>query len=425
MHIVITGATGYIGAWLLKGALARGWSVTVLGRTAGAASQHVRHVRWSLGEEPPAIAFQAFDAAGPARAVLHLAHDWTGGAGDSDDINPQATERLLVAARDAGADRFVFASTASARPDALNRYGRVKARIEALLTRPGELAARIGMVYGGPKKAMWGTLCRIATLAPVIPMISPHREVQPVHIDDLCEGLLRMAELDQPGRKIYPLADAVPVTFGGFLKLVAAKVYGRPLAVVPLPLSLVLVALDVLSRIPFLPKVDKERVYGLAGITYVPSADALAELGLSLRPLADGLAAEMPMRRMLLAEAACLLAYVAGRRPSAGMMRRYVRAVLQSGDRMPLALPGPVLRLPALMRLLDPLAVTGNKAVERARLRLHMAALLADTERPAQGGCYDYEGQGRSAALVGLVRTAAVEGMSMPIRLLATRLWWR
>ena len=62
----------------------------------------------------------------------------------------------------------IFISSQSARRDALNLYGRMKWQIEQQIGDATSL--RVGLVYGGPRKAMYGLLCRIATL-PVLPMM--------------------------------------------------------------------------------------------------------------------------------------------------------------------------------------------------------------------------------------------------------------
>src|SRR5690242_1468452 len=94
-------------------AQADGHLVTVLGRGAS-------DLRWSLGEPVDARAFAGIDA------VIHLAHSWAADAEGRAGLNGDASEALAHAALAAGVPRFVFASTNSARAEALNAYGREK-----------------------------------------------------------------------------------------------------------------------------------------------------------------------------------------------------------------------------------------------------------------------------------------------------------
>ncbi len=289
-HVLITGGNGYIGMQLVALALDKGYFVTILGRSPeGLEASALRSFPWRLGDTVPFEAFISGDGHPPVDAVIHLAHQWNADRPEADDENVVGTERLLHAVRAAGIGRFVFASSVSARADALNRYGRVKARITEMLSRPGEAAARIGLVYGGPPAGMWGTLCRLVTIAPVIPMVDAHKGTQPIHLNDLCVGLIRMASVPSLSRKVYGLAAPVPIAFGAFLKILARERYGRALFVVPVPGRFALLLADLSASIPFGPAVDRERVLGLMGLPTIETAADLEDLGISLRPLVTGL----------------------------------------------------------------------------------------------------------------------------------------
>ena len=376
-RLVVTGASGYIGTRLVERARHRGCDVVVLGsRPAG---QNLEATPWRLGEAPPLTAFAG------ATAVVHLAHDWSKDSSDSSGLgnpNLSGAEILVRAARDAGAPRIVFASTTSARPEALNAYGRTKYATEMRLTsQPGSegrvYCARIGLVYGGPERAQYGLMSRLATL-PVLPMIGLDREVQPIHLDEVCDGLLALA-LDPPaGRQTVVLAGPTPVTFGAWLRTLRRGQRGRGLWLVPVPIGIALRACDWTRRIPFLPTVDRERVLGLAGAVPMPSAGDLAALGLSLHDPARALMRCRAARRRLLAECAAMLRYVGDVR-SAGATIRLARAVSHD-PAFRRALPSPMVRWPGLLRLIEPVRPSMRHSLSR---RLHLAAMVAEA-MPAQ-----------------------------------------
>jgi len=412
-HLLVTGGSGYIGTALVEAALAGGTAVTVLGRHDLAARRRRRQIRWGLGEPVPDAAF-ATDGDFPAvDAIVHLAHDWTDDREDEANGNIAGTGLLLEAARRHGA-RLVFASSVSAWSGALNRYGRIKYRIEGMLRGPGETAARIGMVYGGPARAQWGMLCRITGLGPLLPMLETARPVQPIHLDDLCSGLLRLAAREAGGRAVWGLAASRPIPFGAVLAAIARHRHGKRLIVIDIPLGAALAAVTLAAKIPGLPRIDRERVLGLAGLPVIDTADSLAELGLTLRSLEDGLGpTPAEDRRALLNEGWALLRYVLGREPPAWATRRYVRALAAEGRTRPLPLAAAVRRWPPLLRALEPLEDSPLTQ------RLYLATLIAEAGPAASMVFHDHAGRPLPALLASLAATAAIEALCLPLRLLA------
>lgn len=410
-HILVTGASGYIGARLVELALERGSWVTVLGRSSipvwMRSSQFVRLMPWRLGDPLPEGAFDPSGSFPAVDAVIHAAHQWV--AGDSDP-NILGSRTLILAAR-ARSLRLVFCSSISARTGALNHYGRVKRAIELLLEGPKEIAARIGLVYGGPRRGQWGTLVNLVVAAPVVPMVASEAPVQPIHRDDLCKALLRLADRDGLSMPMYALADSSPIPFRDFLRLMARQLFDKRLRVIHVPVAPVLMLIDVINRMRLLPHVDRERVLGLAGLLTVPSADALAELGITLRPLAEGLAAEARHRRDLIAEAKILLRYVGGAVPGSFPVRTYVRAVERQPRSQPLAIPLLAKRYAGLFSVFEPINKTGLPAE-----RLYLASLVSDAIGPRVVSTYPYDRDGFLRAVLSLVAVTLREGMLLPLR---------
>lgn len=237
-HLLVTGASGYIGRRIVLLAERRQIPTTVLGRRGPPGS--ARLVPWQLGEIVPPSAFEPAERFGPVTCVIHLAHDWTADAGHAGDrVNVEGTQRLLTAARLAGVQRILIASSQSAAPSAKNAYGHAKYRIEALLQPPREIAVRMGFVYGGDWGGPAGTLLRLAKTLPFFPVVAPAAPLRPIHIDDAARGLLMLATAQAvpPPR---PTLAGPPASFLEFSRAVSvATGTGWP---VPCPLP------DGLSR---------------------------------------------------------------------------------------------------------------------------------------------------------------------------------
>jgi nucleoside-diphosphate-sugar epimerase len=409
-RLVVTGASGYIGARLVERARQRGHEVVVLGSPPPGSD--VTAVPWRLGEVPRLTAFLG------ATAVVHLAHDWASdrlhGTG-AENANLTGAVILADTARGGGLSRFIFASTTSARPEALNAYGKIKLAIEERLKSlpwsDGRIfCARIGLVYGGPERAQFGLMAKLAGL-PVLPMIGLDREVQPIHVDEVCEALVTLAVDPPAGRQTVVVASPAPVTFGGWLRMLRRARHGRGMLLVPVPIALALAGCDLSKRVPFLPTVERERVLGLAGAAAMPSAGDLAALGVWLRDPFRALMASRPTRRRLIAESAALLRYVTGARVrSPGAIIRLARAMRRDPAFLR-ALPSMAVRWPALLRFVEPM-----RPAMRHRLcrRLHLAAMVAES-LPA-------EPKRRAPWWIAVGWQLALEVVATPFRLVFGRL---
>ncbi len=364
---------------------------------------------WALGDALPPAAIDS--AVPPSRqALIHLAHDWSDARPGLAEgtLNLEGTRALLVSYRANGPGRFVFVSSQSARADAANVYGRVKWRIEQLLAGNGEVAARVGLVYGGPQRAMYGLLCTLTARLPVLPMIDPWREVQPIHLDEVCEGLLRLAA--GTGGGWVGLASPTGLPFGSFLRALARELHGRPLPILPIPLRFALLACDVLARLPLGPKPDPERILGLAGTRPMNCEAHLRALDLTVAPLAARLRLEPASRRAVLAEGNALLTYVLRARPGRALLARYARAVGGAG---PLPLSGLLHRMPRLIRLVEPFAA-GSQLSQRLGLALTLAEASPEGERALARGS-------KTARLCLLACDLALDAVLLPFRLVAGR----
>jgi nucleoside-diphosphate-sugar epimerase len=412
-HLIITGGTGYIGKCLVQHAIAAGIKVTLLARTNAEQPLEANFIRWNLGD---ALPFQAMKCDPQSTALIHLAHDWGNSPSKQTpkvNLNLTATKILLDSCRALGVARFVFVSSVSARNHAPNIYGRVKWETEQLLEGEDVVSARVGLVYGGPCKGMYGLLNKLARL-PMVPMVSPSQLVQPIHMDELCSGLILLANSECFGWK--GLANPVPITFGNVLKNLARIGYGKRLVVLPIPLSLALFGCYLTRFIPVVPVIDKERVLGLAGTKVLPTHDDIEELGLTIKLLERGLNQSSVGTKGLLREGNVLLRYLLGKRPSYSLLQRYVKAVrLISCENEPLGLPSIVIGYPALLRLIEPI----NSEHPLAK-RIAIAGALAEA---SLNGFYTFQPRyenvrGRAYLLMRLAVSICIDICIRPIRIL-------
>jgi UDP-glucose 4-epimerase len=245
---LITGGAGFIGANLVPKLLARGERVRVLDSlVTGDAARLPAEVELVEGDvrDPDALA----RAAAGAGAVIHLAA--AGSVAESVqnplpnfEVNARGTLYTLQAAADAGAERFVFASTGGALigdarppvdegsvPRPISPYGASKLAGEGYCHAfrgsygLNTIALRFANVYGPHSERKKGALTAFIKRALRGEPLEIYGDGEAtrdfIHVDDLCAGILTAHERRDVGG-VFHLASERETTIGELAGLVLA-----------------------------------------------------------------------------------------------------------------------------------------------------------------------------------------------------------
>lgn len=407
--LLITGASGYVGRRLSAMALQRGHRVRAAVREGSTAPGGVETRHFDLaGDEDLTELLRGVDR------IVHLAAILDGGnrrAGLDEELNVRGSRRLLEAARRSGVRRFVFLSSQSASADSPTDYGRSKAAIEAMLERDGECAVRTGLVSGGAPRGLYGALCRITRRLPWIPMLRGSAPIYPLHIDDLCAGLLSIVEQRTAPTRLLRICADRPMRFDAYVRLIGLARNGRRVRLLPIPSPAVAALAAGAAALSLISPGTKERILGLLALrpmdceTIPTPAEAPTPIDLPRRLMAEGL------RRRLLIEGRVLTRYLGCGSP--GMLRRYARAVELECDREPLRLPAAWLRTRPLLALVEPISHEGRWA-----RRLSIATRVVETVPASAGIFHRYEAGSRLGTLLRLGWIVALEALRRPLRAL-------
>lgn len=421
-RLLITGATGYIGKHLVQTALSGGCEVTVLVRRRLQIFDRpgILAFEYDLKSPPPAEAFIGI------HAVIHLAVITDPGVLDSQEIELEAACSLLGTSRQAGVSNFIFVSSQSTRPDAPTLYGQTKWCIEEEVRRQGGTVVRPGLVVGGRREeALFGKLCHLAKTFPVLPAFFPSPQVQPIHVEDLCEGLLTLASGSTPPLPIFYLAQRKSISITKFLKTLAWERYRQYRLAVPIPLALLRWFARIKKHVSILPGIDLERINGLLALPKMDTDESLRNLNLELRCLVAGLN-PVGNRRRILEEGNAFVCYIAEIPSGSFILRHYVRAVEALRGGKSLGLRYLFLKHPSTLRLVDPKRpVWILRDDDRKDLTWHMNTLVAFLETsPRNVRLFNlFEPIGFFSAVISLAFDAIKEiffiSLSLVLRLLA------
>lgn len=201
---------------------------------------------------------------------------------------------VIAALRRASVSRAVFVSTTAIFTRLPAPSKRVRVAAEEAVTESGLdwTIVRPTMIYGAPGDRNMERLLAAIRRWPILPVPGRgERLIQPVHVEDLADGIV--ATLDAPAaiRRSYDLSGREPLTFARTIE-VAAAAMGRSVRLARIPLAPVCGVLGFVERLGITPPVKREQVLRLAEDKAFSHAQAATDLEYAPRSYEDGIAEE-------------------------------------------------------------------------------------------------------------------------------------
>lgn len=223
MNIVLFGGSGFIGRRTVKLLRRRGHRVDVPSR--GEADY------LGLDEHRLAVLLEGADAV--INAVGIMSHNRE----KLETVHHTAPKMIAAAARLAGVPAFIQLSALGARPDYATAFLGSKGRGDEELLQSG-LNVRIARpsVVFGRGGASCELFIRLARL-PVLPLPEGgYYRLQPVHADDVAEGLCYMAEQPAAVPAVVEMTGSRACSLAEYLNLLRANIHGKcPAKILRLP----------------------------------------------------------------------------------------------------------------------------------------------------------------------------------------------
>jgi NAD dependent epimerase/dehydratase family enzyme len=260
LHIIITGASGFIGEALLKYFWLKGYELTALVRTIPNEELiGVKYVLYDMAKEiDKSVSFQN-------AVIIHCAYSKQNES-LTFDINQRAAQNLLQKVKREQAKHCVFFSSFSATSASESYYATQKNKLEKLFQLANTCIVRPGLVVGNGG-LFFSTLQFIKRFG-VLPLMGGGSQlVHYVGIKDVVKAIEEIIVQSRLG--CFYLNHPLPLNYKTFYKTVAKKINKR-LLLVPVPLWLIKLLLYLYAYLPN-ASITKDNIKGL---NQVPTPDA-------------------------------------------------------------------------------------------------------------------------------------------------------
>lgn len=238
--ILVTGATGFIGAEILRRASRRGWRVRGLARRPERAEPLGRLPNVELFRGDISRPDELDEALKGVAAVIHLVGIILETKSQTfEDVHVTGTRNVVEATRRAGISRYVHTSALGieAGQDVTDYY-RTKWRAEAIVRDAGldSTIFRPSLVFGRDDD-FFNRFARILRWSPVVPLPSGGRtRFQPVWIGDVAECFLQAARMERTPEPVYDVAGPEVVTLKEIVR-VLMEITGRRRPILSMPVA--------------------------------------------------------------------------------------------------------------------------------------------------------------------------------------------
>lgn len=269
MRAIVTGGAGFIGSHLIQSLVERGDDVVCLERP-GASDRWLRDLPIRFRDCGLTDAATLAREVAGADVIFHLAAlTQARRRAEYYEVNTEGTARLLQAAARAapGAPRFVFMSSLAAAgpcrngerldpltvPFPLSHYGHSKLLAEAVVhawaDRVPASILRFPAVYGPRERAVL-KLFQMVRRGVALTIGDWEREVSLIYVRDVIAALLAAGDEPRSCGRTYCVTHPVPVTWRGFVDVIARVLQRAPvrIAVPPAVAQLIAVGAEVGAR---------------------------------------------------------------------------------------------------------------------------------------------------------------------------------
>ncbi len=262
MHVFLTGASGFVGAYILRELLKQGHTARCLLRDPSvelAATDGVEKVKGDV-TNPKSLTglLRGCDA------VIHLVGiiDEKPSKGITfEAIHYEGTKNIVNEAVDSGIGRYVQMSANGARADGVSAYQVTKWKAEQYVERAGFdhwCILRPSLVFGKPGPNDEEFASRLATTLikpfPILPVFGDGTyAMQPISVEEVAAAFVQALTLEKANGQSYGVAGKEKVAYLSILDRITEGMGLKPKPKLPQPIWLVRPAVHTLGKWGLLP----------------------------------------------------------------------------------------------------------------------------------------------------------------------------
>ena len=282
MKVFLTGATGFVGSYVLPALLERDHRVRCLVRSPDRAlaemGERVEQVEGDI-TEPETLR----EAVRGCEAVVHLVgiiEEKPSKGVTFEDVHDRGTRNVVRAAQEEKIGRFVHMSANGARPDGVSRYQTTKWRGEEHVRTSGFdrwTIFRPSVVFGDPGPDNPEFVTRLAdTLVrpfPILPVFGDGTYgLQPISVEEVAAAFAQALTLEAASGQAYGVAGEVVLPYNNALDVIARGAGLKPKPKLHVPLLFVRPVVHTVGKLGLLPLSPDQFEMLVEGNTCDPTA---------------------------------------------------------------------------------------------------------------------------------------------------------
>ena len=290
MKILVTGATGFTGSYVLPLLLQKEWDVACLVReTSDTSSLPLDKVELRYGdlEDKESIkrALEGMDT------LVNIA-----------SLGFGLASNIIGVVKDTGLKRAVFFSTTSIFTTLNPGSKAIRLEAEGLIRESGipYTIIRPTMIYGSSRDRNLSKFIHFINRYPVFPVFgSGEYKLQPVHVEDLGRAVVSILSTDKSVGNAYNLSGGTEITHNEMIQMIAKRL-GKRIYLFRLPPGPFILFLALLEKMSLKFPIKSEQIQRFNEHKVFSHQDATEDFGYAPRSFATGL--ELELREMGLSD---------------------------------------------------------------------------------------------------------------------------